>query len=910
MNCDIKRTAFIAFLALLSSSCADGILDRTDASFRDSPGEETVLTSRVTGERFSAVNVNMDRLVVKFSEDYIELIEGCNADIRTLSSDTRRSDNPLRRISGKSLQRVFPYDDKYEGRTRREGMHRWYYIDLSESQDFLDAEEILANCSEVELVEFDRKILRIGSDEAVTVGQSASVRRSADAPFDDPKIGEQWHYFNDAALNLSVAGSDINVYPAWRNYPVGDCDVVVAVVDGLVDTTHEDLIDNLWCDEDGSHGKSFVSGALGLPDDHGTHVAGTVAAVNNNGTGVCGVAGGDKARGIPGARIMTCAIFEGNASGDAAQAIKWSCDHGANISQNSWGYQADTNGDGVISAQELAYFKSMKIPATMKDAIDYFNRYGGCDDDGNQLPDSPMKGGVVVFAAGNEHIDFDPICYYGDVVSVAAIGADYQQAFYSNYGSWVDICAPGGDSGKDAWILSTLPGNSYGYMQGTSMACPHVSGIAALIATTYQSQGFTRENLISILLGTADKSVYAYNIGLENKLGRGLADASAGLSFTAEEPSPVENFDVGVRSNMVTVSWDVPSDKFVFGYRIYASESSLEDLEPDNPGRGVDVTVVDGVDCTQGTRMTYTIDKLKFEQEYHFRIAAISYTGTVSELSREVTVITTANVPPVIEAMDGTEFSIRPFETPDLKFRVSDPDGHPLNITLTPNNSATGIDIADEIVTVSIVGTRLIQGQTYNYRLTASDGYEEAVLNFSVRVLVNNEPVLLKPLENVVMGDLTGSVEIDLSEYFRDEDGETLNYTVSNSGFATIHRHIIDGNRLTLSGYAYGYSELTVKATDACGKSASSTFKLLVRDATYPADLYPNPVVDVLKIRLPEDVKTSVLVSNRAGAAVFEAEDAEIGPFNPFAIDMASLPSGVYYVRIGGQDKVFSVVKK
>ena len=101
-----------------------------------------------------------------------------------------------------------------------------------------------------------------------------------------------------------------------------------------------------------------------------------------------------------------------------------------------------------------------------------------------------------------------------------------------------------------------------------------------------------------------------------------------------------------------------------------------------------------------------------------------------------------------------------------------------------------------------------------------------------------------------------------------------------------------------------------MKATDACGKSASSTFKLLVRDATYPADLYPNPVVDVLKIRLPEDVKTSVLVSNRAGAAVFEAEDAEIGPFNPFAIDMASLPSGVYYVRIGGQDKVFSVVKK
>ena len=906
----MKRTTLIALSALLSFSCTNEIKDQANAEFQKTREEEKVLTSKVTGEQFSAVNVNLGRLVVKFSEEYTALIEGCNADVKALSADTRSADNPMSLVSGKSLQRVFPYDEKYEGRTRREGMHRWYYVDLNDSQDFLDAEELLVNCSEVELVELDRKILRIGTDDVVVAESYPPVRRSVDAPFNDPRLGEQWHYYNDGSLNSSVAGADINVYPAWRNYPAGGCKVVVGVVDGLVDTTHEDLIDNLWSDEDGSHGKSFVNGAQGLADKHGTHVAGTVAAVNNNGIGVCGVAGGDKARGIAGAKIMTCGIFEGNASGDGAQAIKWSCDHGANISQNSWGYQPDTNGDGIISAMELAVFKAMKIPATIKDAIDYFNKYAGCDDDGNQLPDSPMKGGVVIFAAGNDNIDFDPICYYGDVVSVAAIGADFQQAYYSNYGSWVDICATGGDARKDNWILSTLPGNSYGYMQGTSMACPHVSGIAALIASTYQGQGFTREDLIQLLLGSTDKSLYNYNSGLENKLGKGLADAAAGLSFTSETPAPVNNFKVELNSNRAVVSWDVPADKLVFGYRLYVSKSSLSELDPANPGKDVDVIVIDGVDCDPGYRKTFTIDKLIFEQDYHFRIVAINYKGLASELSREITATTSANIPPSIEAIDGTMFRIKPFESPELHFKVSDPDGHPLQITLTPNNLATSMDISGETVTISIIGTKLVQGHTYNYRLKASDGYADAVLDFSVEVLLNNEPELIKPLENVVMGDLSSSIEIDLSEYFKDEDGEQLGYTLSKSGNTTIHRYTIEGNKLTLKSFAFGTSTLTLKATDACGKSVSSTFKMLVRDGTYPVDLYPNPVVDVLNIRTPEDVKTKVLISNRAGATVFVDTEAEISPFEPLSIDMSKLPSGVYYVELGNQEKSFSVIKK
>ena len=120
----MKRTTLIALSVLLSFSCTNEIKDQANAEFQKTREEEKLLTSKVTGEQFSAVNVNLGRLVVKFSEEYTALIEGCNADVKALSADTRSADNPMSLVSGKSLQRVFPYDEKYEGRTRRESMHR------------------------------------------------------------------------------------------------------------------------------------------------------------------------------------------------------------------------------------------------------------------------------------------------------------------------------------------------------------------------------------------------------------------------------------------------------------------------------------------------------------------------------------------------------------------------------------------------------------------------------------------------------------------------------------------------------------------------------------------------------------------------------------------------------------------
>ena len=168
---------------------------------------------------------------------------------------------------------------------------------------------------------------------------------------------------------------------------------------------------------------------------------------------------------------MSCQIFEGKESGSGAEAIKWSADHGAVISQNSWGYP-------TLDA----------TPASVKSAVDYFEKYAGVDENGKQV--GPMKGGLVIFAAGNEGKNTSS-SDYEKILAVTSVGADYKRAYYTCYGNWADVIAPGGDAKKGNQVLSTIPGNKYGKMQGTSMACPHVSGVAALVLARFGGDGYT-----------------------------------------------------------------------------------------------------------------------------------------------------------------------------------------------------------------------------------------------------------------------------------------------------------------------------------------------------------------------------------------------------------------------------------
>ena len=443
---------------------------------------------------------------VEFDEDLTALLEESvkSADARTL----------LGAMGIKSLRRVFPDAGEYEARSRAMGMHRFYQVELAGVIPETKAAESLEARPGVLSVTLPRPIRRRGF-------------------FNDPYLSMQWNM-----VNTKYPAADIHLEDVWRNYTVGNNNVIVCIVDEPLDVSHPDLAGNVWSDGAGHHGYNFVRKTYDLnfyngDFGHATHVGGVISAVNNNGLGVSGMAGGDAVQGIPGVLLQSAAIFSGNSLVNEAEAIKWGADHGAVISQNSWGYYADSNDDGVITDEERAEYKGMPIPPATQKAIDYFISFAGCTPDGYQREDSPMKGGLVIFAAGNEgdmDMDYDPICSYEPVISVGAFGIDGKAADYSNFGNWVDIAAPGGGaSRREDSIWSTVPlemSDNIGYQNidkdgyfwvGTSMACPHVSGLAALIISYFGREGFTADQCREILFaGLGD------TIGGDRPVGRKL----------------------------------------------------------------------------------------------------------------------------------------------------------------------------------------------------------------------------------------------------------------------------------------------------------------------------------------------------------------------------------------------------
>ncbi len=354
-------------------------------------------------------------------------------------------------------------------------------------------------------------------------------------PFNDPLNIYQWNLINDGSVaSDAVAGADVGVKDAWK-LTAGDPSVVVAVFDCAINVRHEDLKDAVWVnqpekdgqsgvDDDGNgfiddiYGFNFVNcmayndeelinGALegkkpstaikGQPLNykdgigHGMHVAGIIGATNNNGTGVSSIAGGTNNN--DGVRLMTCQIFQGNAyctDAQSAAAFIYAADNGACIAQCSYGnHNIITDDDTYLNGGELEDGTVIKSSTLENAALRYFL------DPSNSNHES-LKGNIAVFAAGNHQ---NPYSIYPGalpyVLSVTAFGYDFMPGGYSNYGPGCKIAAPGGEwkgvSGENfGMILSTgyknpsggYPGvvvdriesSNYIFMQGTSMACPHV----------------------------------------------------------------------------------------------------------------------------------------------------------------------------------------------------------------------------------------------------------------------------------------------------------------------------------------------------------------------------------------------------------------------------------------------------
>ena len=346
----------------------------------------------------------------------------------------------------------------------------------------------------------------------------------------DPQYGNQWHYYEQYGINL----------PAAWDITTGSSNIVVAVVDTGI-TNHADLagrtvpgydfIGDILVANDGNGRDSdpsdpgdwitvadtqgyFNGCSVGDSSWHGTHTAGTVGAASNNGIGVTGVNWNSKI--LPVRVLGKC----GGYTTDIVDAVRWSA--GLSVS----GVPANTNPAKVIS---LSLGGGGSCGSTWQNAV---NAVTGA-------------GAVMVVAAGNSNNDvsnFSPANCNG-VITVAATNRSGSRAYYSNYGSLVEISAPGGAKSYSTdpnGVLSTLntgatspAADSYEYYQGTSMATPHVSGVASLLFSMNPS--LTPAQVLSILQNTAQ--AFPGGSSCDTSIcGSGIVDAGAALASIASPP--------------------------------------------------------------------------------------------------------------------------------------------------------------------------------------------------------------------------------------------------------------------------------------------------------------------------------------------------------------------------------------
>ena len=485
-------------------------------------------------------------LLVRFDPRVSDILDKAGLTRTGINSPMTRSgvltvDEILDLVDGYQIERVFPVDLRTEDKARKEGLHLWYVVRFSDEHPVEKVAADLAKLGEVSKVEYNRTLKRATEKKAVPLTREKFQELVPGAgAFNDPLLSDQWHLVNEGNLRPTkfVKGADVNVEKAWE-LTTGDPSIIVAVLDEGVDVAHPDLKASMWVNEgeiwkshednDGNgyagdvHGYNFVGkhGVISVDSrydtGHGSHVAGVIAASNNNGLGISSIAGGNGSE--PGVKIMSCQIFSGMYAGtvlEEVRAIKYAADNGAVILQCSWGYISGAANPFEWTPQystdeEWEYYNVLE-----RKALDYFIHNAGS-------PDGVIEGGLAIFAGGNEAAP--AASYpgaYPDFVAVAATAGDFTPAVYSNYGPGTTISAPGGDQdyywdyvdedhrlGEVGCVLSTLPfhvsESGYGYMEGTSMACPHVSGVAAL-GLSYAAKlrkHFKAKDFIELLYQTA-----------------------------------------------------------------------------------------------------------------------------------------------------------------------------------------------------------------------------------------------------------------------------------------------------------------------------------------------------------------------------------------------------------------------
>ena len=833
--------------------------------------------------------VETGRIIVKLNPDAVLEFE---TKLRTLNETVsdgsilrvgiKSFDDVNQRYRATSMRRVFPDGGKFEAKHRKYGLHLWYELIIPDGEDPEMVAKDYGMDENVQIAEPRYKIRSLAMP---------SVSVSAGETPNDPDFFRQWNFDNTV-----TPGADIRLLEAWekvKSMGIRNNNVIVAVVDDGVYYDHEDLKENMW----ENIGFNFVgnNGTI-IPEEHGTHVAGVIGAVTDNGIGVSGIAG-NPSEGY-GIKIMSIQILEGDRSVlDIGPAFVYAADNGAVISQNSWTYRLPNE------------FNQLDL-----DAINYFIKEAGRDEYGNPRPNTPMVGGIVIFAAGNERSDdkWYP-AYFDNVIAVAATNRNGQLARYSNFGNWIDISAPGGEfvsaTNRTGGIYSTSyrsnNKNYYEYMQGTSMASPHVAGVAALILSVYGSECYTPEMLRARLLYPATPLNIFDPVNASN-MGAGLVNASAALTPNNALEKVTDLSAQPINAVSCSLIWTVPQVENNSELIYYTVAAATEEITEENFNRHIFTSVA--VSQTVGV----AVSGLNPDTQYYMAIRNSDQCYT-SEISNVATITTRINRPPEVlnplpkvglrDVANETAFYIGDVFT--------DPDGDEMAYEISGGNVRIATArLADDMLLIRPIAA----GETI-FTLTADDGNTgRTTESFSLVVTQNQAPVFDGLVTELILIPSSEPIIINMEDYAYDPEGD---YPLSFNTLP-IRNDIIKvevaGNTLTIDPQRHGNVALQVRASDAYLATSTATINITVEQKYAPDKydellVYPNPTNDILWYSFILNDKTAsiiVRITDSSGRTVYQtpAENLSEGVhYNN--VNIQSWSSGTYFVQLIRNDVLY-----
>lgn len=848
----------------------------------------------------------------------------------------------LRSAGGEvKIEPVFDISGEWAPAMIREGLDRWYKVSFDDEINVQSVINDLGADDEIEIVHGEITLVQADTRFTPMRGGSNNLYPDLNNGFpsfgatEDPLLRKQWHYSNMGLDpdKIFESHADINLFEAWK-ITTGDPRVIVAIIDSGIDYDHPDLKEAMWTDKDGHHGKNFFADNYELnPSYHGTHVAGTVAARSNNSIGVAGVAGGN---GSPntGVKLMSCQVYDkddnkGHAksatSDQYAKAFIWAAQNGAVIANCSWGFAFNKDKDINADIYKQAHSKPGAI---IQEGINFFIKYAGNDVNGNPKSDSMMSGGVVIFAAGNDGARDVDIIPSSDpsVIAVGAFNPDFKFSHYSNCGAWVDILAPGGDV-SDAFtakcgILSTVPKSfrkmmlgeykalkyvhpdyvseseeCYAYANGTSMATPHVAGIAALMVSHFGKRGgFTNEMLKKRLLGAIKPHDHEIRNPLyKGKMGAGYIDAALALRDPEKiAPAQVNKIDIKhLDFYGATIAWSVTGDEdapteVAFAYSVYLSEAEIKDFSKPT-------AVVYTHEKKLGEELSFAFEGLGTDKTYHVAIVASDRNGNKSA-PVHASFTTKLNHAPEITNLPSKPFVIldtKPFFV--YSFAVEDKDGHEWTFKIPSIPEGAKVERVGNTLNMTVIVNGL--HGSYSFVLELEDALKgKQIYEIPFSVVSHAAPSLNQKMKNLFLTENGKEEMVALDNVFRLAPGLTdiiFDAKSNNEEVATV---AIKGNNLIVTPHKAGSATITLIGNDGSMKTTASLQVSVAKEGVSDIQaLYPIPAHSYLNIVLKSDDETiNVIVTSSTGEKLIENK-LKVNPSNHEAtLEVDRLVPGVY----------------